>query len=129
MIYLKCVLPRMKPISIRLYAGTYWYVKEVTLAGLLSGTKIIPSIFKRLCIEFDSTSLFTANGLYIICIFSAPTGRLKHHFTGAGIQHFTGEALARFSLPLRTCSGNENIAIVIRQPGREYATTGDDRSG
>ncbi len=32
--------------------------------------------------------------------FLDSTGRLKHHFTGAGIQHFTGEALARFRLPL-----------------------------
>ncbi|TVT68834.1 MAG: restriction endonuclease subunit M [Pseudomonas sp.] len=28
------------------------------------------------------------------------SGELKRHFNGAGIQHFTGEALARFELPL-----------------------------
>lgn len=28
------------------------------------------------------------------------TGALKRHFTGTGIQHFTGEALARFVIPL-----------------------------
>jgi type I restriction enzyme S subunit len=28
------------------------------------------------------------------------SGELKQHFNGAGIQHFTGEALARFELPL-----------------------------
>ncbi len=27
-------------------------------------------------------------------------GQLKQHFSGAGIQHFTGEALARFSIPV-----------------------------
>jgi type I restriction enzyme S subunit len=28
------------------------------------------------------------------------SGDLKQHFSGTGIQHFTGEALARFALPL-----------------------------
>ena len=27
-------------------------------------------------------------------------GQLKQHFSGTGIQHFTGEVLARFELPL-----------------------------
>ena len=45
-------------------------MKEVTLAGLLSGTKIIPSIFKRLCIEFDSTSLpKSANGVSVYYLY------------------------------------------------------------
>ena len=28
------------------------------------------------------------------------TGDLKMHFSGTGIQHFTGEALAKFTLPI-----------------------------
>jgi type I restriction enzyme S subunit len=28
------------------------------------------------------------------------SGRLKEHFTGTGIQHFTGESLDRYSIPV-----------------------------
>jgi len=37
--------------------------------------------------------------LYFLYIQDA-TGELRSHFTGAGIQHFTGQALGRFKLPI-----------------------------
>lgn len=41
------------------------------------------------------------NKWFVYYLYSEDTnGTLKKHFNGAGIQHFTGEALARFEVPL-----------------------------
>jgi len=41
------------------------------------------------------------NKWFVYYLFSqVKSGRLKQHFSGTGIQHFTGEVLARFELPL-----------------------------
>jgi type I restriction enzyme S subunit len=41
------------------------------------------------------------NKWFVYYLFSQDkSGELKHHFSGTGIQHFTGEVLARFELPL-----------------------------
>jgi type I restriction enzyme S subunit len=37
---------------------------------------------------------------FLYCLYAQDkSGALKRHFNGAGIQHFTGEALAKFELP------------------------------
>jgi type I restriction enzyme S subunit len=40
-------------------------------------------------------------------------GTLKEHFNGAGIQHFTGEALARFELPLPPLPEQQRIVGIL----------------
>lgn len=41
------------------------------------------------------------NKWFVYCLYSQDrTGELKKHFNGAGIQHFTGEGLAKFEIPL-----------------------------
>jgi len=59
--------------------------------------------------------------------FQAQGGELKKHFSGAGIQHFTGEALARFKLPLaplpemrRAVATFERLALDIGHLERVY---------
>lgn len=49
-------------------------------------------------VRFHNTlhSKWFVNYLYLM----DQTGDLKHHFSGTGIQHFTGEALAKFTLPI-----------------------------
>ncbi len=49
--------------------------------------------------------------------FQDKSGELRHHFTGTGIQHFTGEALGRFQFPVppptevrRLVSGFDDLA-------------------
>lgn len=40
-------------------------------------------------------------------------GSLKWHFNGAGIQHFTGEALARFKVPLPSLREQRHIVAIL----------------
>jgi len=41
------------------------------------------------------------NKWFVYYLYSQDTsGELKQHFSGTGIQHFTGEVLARFEIPL-----------------------------
>jgi type I restriction enzyme, S subunit len=49
-------------------------------------------------------------------------GTLKNHFSGAGIQHFTGEALARFELPIPPCSEMQRIVNRLDESFESIAT-------
>lgn len=50
-------------------------------------------------------------------------GTLKKHFNGAGIQHFTGEALARFELPLPPLPEQRRIIGILDAAFAALATT------
>jgi type I restriction enzyme S subunit len=41
------------------------------------------------------------------------TGKLKNHFNGAGIQHFTGEALAEFEVPIAPLPEQQRIVGIL----------------
>ena len=41
------------------------------------------------------------------------SGMLKKHFNGAGIQHFTGEALAKFELPVAPLAEQKRIIAIL----------------
>jgi type I restriction enzyme, S subunit len=49
-------------------------------------------------------------------------GSLKSHFNGAGIQHFTGEALARFEMPLPPLPEQQRIVGLLDQALAGLAT-------
>jgi len=49
--------------------------------------------------------------LYFLFILDK-TGKLKNHFTGTGIQHFTGDALGRLLVPIPPLN---KIEIIVRQ--------------
>jgi type I restriction enzyme S subunit len=49
-------------------------------------------------------------------------GTLRKHFNGAGIQHFTGEALARFELPVPPLSEQQRIVGVLDEAFASLAT-------
>lgn len=40
-------------------------------------------------------------------------GKLKQHFTGTGISHFTGKSLAAFQMPIGNRETNKNVAAAI----------------
>jgi type I restriction enzyme, S subunit len=52
--------------------------------------------------------------LYFLYILDR-TGELRHHFTGAGIQHFTGRALSRFRVPIPPPSDAERHVRDFKQ--------------
>lgn len=49
-------------------------------------------------------------------------GTLKQHFNGAGIQHFTGEALAQFELPLPPLAEQQQIIGILDEAFDAIAT-------
>ncbi|HNA86952.1 MAG TPA: restriction endonuclease subunit S [Nitrospira sp.] len=49
-------------------------------------------------------------------------GTLRHHFNGAGIQHFTGEALSRFELPCPPLSEQYRIVALLDEAFDGIAT-------
>ena len=49
------------------------------------------------------------------------TGDLKHHFSGTGIQHFTGEALAKFRLPIPPDQQIQKLLGTAKQLETEFA--------
>lgn len=49
-------------------------------------------------------------------------GTLKRHFNGAGIQHFTGEALARFEIPLPPLGEQQRIVAILDEAFAGIAT-------
>lgn len=49
-------------------------------------------------------------------------GTLKKHFNGAGIQHFTGEALARFEIPLPPLPEQQRIIGILDEAFEGIAT-------
>ena len=49
-------------------------------------------------------------------------GTLRAHFNGAGIQHFTGEALARFALPLPPLPEQQRIVGILDEAFEGIAT-------
>ncbi len=49
-------------------------------------------------------------------------GTLKNHFNGAGIQHFTGEALARFEVPLPPLAEQQRIVGMLDEAFAGLAT-------
>jgi len=49
-------------------------------------------------------------------------GTLKKHFNGAGIQHFTGEALAQFELPIPPLSEQQRIVGILDKAFAGLAT-------
>lgn len=49
-------------------------------------------------------------------------GTLTHHFNGAGIQHFTGEALARFELPCPPIPEQQRIVAILDEAFDGIAT-------
>jgi type I restriction enzyme S subunit len=50
------------------------------------------------------------------------SGTLKEHFNGAGIQHFTGEALAKFELPIAPLSEQQRIVAILDEAFEGIAT-------
>jgi type I restriction enzyme S subunit len=50
-------------------------------------------------------------------------GTLKNYFNGAGIQHFTGEVLARFEVPLPPLSDQQRIVGILDEAFAGIATT------
>lgn len=50
-------------------------------------------------------------------------GTLKKHFNGAGIQHFTGEALSRFEIPLPLLSEQQRIIGILDEAFDGIANT------
>ena len=62
---------------------------------------IIQSISKKHSIECAFTSWSTTSGFFTIFYAQDKSGELRQYFSGhRWIQHFTGETLARFKLPL-----------------------------
>ena len=55
----------------------------------------------------------TAKWFLYLLYLSDMDGSLRDHFTGAGIQHFTGEALRRFRLPLPPLSDQKRIVAIL----------------
>lgn len=49
-------------------------------------------------------------------------GTLKNHFNGAGIQHFTGEALAQFEVPLPPLAEQQRIVGLLDEAFEGFAT-------
>lgn len=49
-------------------------------------------------------------------------GTLKAHFNGAGIQHFTGEALAQFEIPLPPIPEQQRIVAILDEAFEGLAT-------
>lgn len=49
-------------------------------------------------------------------------GTLKRHFNGTGIQHFTGEALAKFELPLPPPAEQQRIVAILDEAFEGIAT-------
>ena len=49
-------------------------------------------------------------------------GTLKKHFNGAGIQHFTGEALAKFELPVPPLADQQRIVSILDDAFESIAT-------
>ncbi len=49
-------------------------------------------------------------------------GTLKSHFNGAGIQHFTGEALAQFEVPLPPIPQQQRIVAILDETFDGIAT-------
>jgi type I restriction enzyme S subunit len=49
-------------------------------------------------------------------------GSLKAHFTGSGIQHFTGQALARLKIPLPPLEEQRRIVVVLDEAFAAIAT-------
>ncbi len=49
-------------------------------------------------------------------------GTLKSHFNGAGIQHFTGEALAQFQMPLPPLTEQQRIVAILDEAFDGIAT-------
>ena len=49
-------------------------------------------------------------------------GSLKRHFNGAGIQHFTGEALARFEIPIAPLPEQQRIVAILDEAFDAIAT-------
>ena len=49
-------------------------------------------------------------------------GTLKNHFNGAGIQHFTGEALAQFDVPLPALAEQRRIVGILDEAFEGLAT-------
>jgi type I restriction enzyme S subunit len=49
-------------------------------------------------------------------------GTLKNHFNGAGIQHFTGEALAKFEVPLPPLAEQQRIVGLLDEAFARLAT-------
>ncbi len=49
-------------------------------------------------------------------------GTLKNHFNGAGIQHFTGEALAQFEVPLPPLPEQRRIVGILDEAFADIAT-------
>jgi len=54
--------------------------------------------------------------------FRALEGTLKNHFNGAGIQHFTGEALAQFEIPVPPLPEQQRIVGVLDEVFAGLAT-------
>ena len=50
------------------------------------------------------------------------TGRLRSNFNGTGIQHFTGEALARFRVPMPTLEEIRRIVAILDEAFEGIAT-------
>jgi type I restriction enzyme S subunit len=50
-------------------------------------------------------------------------GTLKNYFNGAGIQHFTGEALARFEVPLPPLAEQQRIVAILDDALADIAIT------
>ena len=50
------------------------------------------------------------------------SGRLRHQFNGAGIQHFTGEALARFQIPVPPAGEVSRIVAILDEAFEGIAT-------
>ncbi len=59
--------------------------------------------------------------LYYLCAKDLD-GTLKNHFNGAGIQHFTGEALAQFEIPLPPLPEQQRIVAVLDEAFEGIAT-------
>jgi type I restriction enzyme S subunit len=55
----------------------------------------------------------TAKWFLYLLYLSDMDGSLRDHFTGAGIQHFTGEALRRFRLPLPPLVEQRRIVAIL----------------
>ena len=59
--------------------------------------------------------------LYYLCYQDA-AGQLRSHFNGAGIQHFTGEALAKFVVPVPPADEARRIVAILDEAFEGIAT-------